>query len=92
MGVVTLREAVASHYTSWDSSSAVDLVSSRSSALVQPDQESQREGQADVFRAAGSARLCSAANRAMEMAVVGPDTRCQLDPNSAATTAGIIAA
>ncbi len=28
----------------------------------------------------------------MEIAVVGPDTRCRLDPHSAATTAGTMAA
>ena len=33
-----------------------------------------------------------AANTAMEMAVVGPETRCQLEPNSAAMIAGIMAA
>ena len=32
------------------------------------------------------------ANTAMEIAVVGPDTRCHEEPNSAATIAGIIAA
>src|SRR3989338_1789926 len=40
----------------------------------------------------GSAKGLMAANTAMEIAVVGPDTRCQLDPNSAAMMAGSIAA
>ena len=38
------------------------------------------------------ARFNMAANTAMEMAVVGPETRCQLEPNSAATMVGTMAA
>ena len=40
----------------------------------------------------GSAKGLMAANTAMEMAVVGPETRCQLDPNNAAMIAGSMAA
>ena len=40
----------------------------------------------------GSAKGLMAANTAMEIAVVGPETRCQLDPNSAAMIAGTMAA
>jgi hypothetical protein len=40
----------------------------------------------------GSATCESAAKMAMEMAVVGPETKCQLEPKKAAITAGIIAA
>ena len=40
----------------------------------------------------GSASGLMAANTAMEMAVVGPETRCQLDPNNAAMIAGSMAA
>jgi hypothetical protein len=39
----------------------------------------------------GSARGLIAANTTIEMAVVGPETRCQEEPNSAATMAGTIA-
>ncbi len=40
----------------------------------------------------GSASGLIEANTTIEIAVVGPDTRCQLDPHSAATMAGTIAA
>ncbi len=40
----------------------------------------------------GSARWERAAKTAMEMAVVGPETRCQLEPKKAPITAGIMAA
>jgi hypothetical protein len=40
----------------------------------------------------GSASGLSVASTTMEMAVVGPDTRCHDDPNSAATMAGTMAA
>jgi len=40
----------------------------------------------------GSATCESAAYTAIEIAVVGPETRCQEEPKSAATTAGTIAA
>src|SRR5574340_706260 len=40
----------------------------------------------------GSASGLTEANTTMEIAVVGPDTRCQEEPNSAAMTAGTIAA
>ena len=40
----------------------------------------------------GSASGLIEANTTIEIAVVGPDTRCQLDPHRAATMAGTIAA
>ena len=40
----------------------------------------------------GSAACDMAAKTAIEMAVVGPETRCQLEPNRAPMTAGTIAA
>jgi len=40
----------------------------------------------------GSAECESAAKTAIEIAVVGPETRCQLEPQRAPITAGIIAA
>ena len=40
----------------------------------------------------GSASGLMVANTTMEIAVVGPDTKCQDEPHSAATTAGSIAA
>ncbi|MCZ7654188.1 MAG: hypothetical protein M5R42_07740 [Rhodocyclaceae bacterium] len=44
------------------------------------------------FAEPGSASCESVAKRTSEMALVGPDTRCQLEPKRAATTAGTMAA
>ena len=40
----------------------------------------------------GSASTLRLANRKIEITLVGPDTRCQLEPNSAAMIAGTMAA
>ena len=40
----------------------------------------------------GSARTLRLAKRKIEITLVGPDTRCQLEPNNAATIAGTMAA
>ena len=40
----------------------------------------------------GSASTLKEANKKIEITLVGPDTRCQLEPNSAAMIAGTIAA
>ena len=47
----------------------------------------------DIVELNLEAAMCDIeANTAMEIAVVGPETKCQLEPNRAATIAGTIAA
>ena len=60
--------------------------------LHRADQHGDGERERDVRRASRRAASgASVANRASELALVGPETTCQLEPNSAATMHGTTA-
>ena len=56
--------------------------------LDEPDHQVEREHERDVLAGVGAASGATVANTTSDIALVGPETRCHDEPQSAATIAG----